>query len=142
MYYIFEYENPFTFVKSQVFSDECPSFPFSHQIKDVPIRSEFQDGYTFTRPRFSKNRSTYDLIFNYLPEVYKLEIVEMEEFSASVISVKYFHSFPEYDVAQDQTVIDTFSYVPVILSEPINYELVLKTETSSYWDVSFKIEDV
>jgi len=46
-----------------------PSFPITEEFNKPQIRSEFGAGYVHSRPKFSKSRSIWKLVWRSLPEV-------------------------------------------------------------------------
>ena len=45
-----------------------PSYPWGEQREDNVLRSPFEDGSVQSRPRYSKSRKTYDIVWNAMPD--------------------------------------------------------------------------
>jgi len=140
MIQIFSY-TPYGGSEINVRPTECPSFPYEFKIKDSSIKSAFQDGSTFNRPRFTKMRRQITLKFDYLIGTDKDEFKDLEIGALGVQNFKYWGNFPDV-VDKSTPVDDDTDFVNVILSEPISYELVMRTEVSDYWNLIITIEDV
>ena len=138
MVYMFKYYDPISSTYKYWAPSECPSFPFSHKVLDKPIKSKFQDGSTFQRPRFTKLRKKFTMKFDYLIDSEKLDLVFMEDTIMGVNSFEYYWDFPSTEAERDAG----DNTIKVVFSDPINFELVLRTQTTAYWNVSFSIEEV
>ncbi len=133
MYTIFQYDDPISGATTDVQLADCPSFPFNIKKKFEHINSTTQDGYIFTRPRFTKDRSTIQLNWDYLLDTDKNTLDDFETAIRSVVSFKYFNEWPSTPDTNFRT---------VVLQNAISYELVMRTEASKYWNVAINIEDV
>lgn len=48
-----------------------PSYPLKEEIEDSVIRSDFEGGYEQTRPRFTRQRKTFTVVYKLLPDADK-----------------------------------------------------------------------
>jgi len=141
MFYIFSYYDEITADTIYVSMDSCPSFPYSHKIIDTPIKSDLQDGYQFIRPRFTKDRKSYDLKFDYATEIDTTKIETLEKYVRYVESFKYYYDFPE-DTGDPITDLQNEPYAIVALQTAINFSLQMYTEKSKYWSFNIKLGEV
>jgi len=82
--------------------------------------------------------------FDYLEEIYKGYFEEMEDALLGAQSMKWWYNYPEgeYSTPFVPEVGTELEFIPVILTNPINYELVLKNQDSSFWNLGITFEDV
>jgi len=144
MYYIFSYIDTFSGDEVFVKLNDCPSFPYQVKRLDEVIVSQMQDGYRFTRPRFTKSRKSISLQFDYLIEADKDKIDEMERRIQNVMNFKFYPTFPEVEDFNDD---DEFkasnpAFYNMVLTSHISYDLVLKNTISTYWNIQLTLEEV
>ena len=130
MIYAFSYGSSPTYVQLE----NCPSFPFSFTELDKPITSIMQNGYRINRPRFTKPRYRYSLSWLYLIETDKDSILTMEQAISGVENFTWYYEYP--------TSTTGANYYTVVLDKAINYELVMRTEESSYWNITMSLTNV
>jgi len=130
---IFQYEDPISSTTVNVDLENCPSFPFSIKRRDDTIRTQTQDGYIYTRPRFTKERHIITLAWDYVVEADRVQLNDLETAAKGVSSFKYFWEWP--------TTPDT-NFTEVVLQSSISYELVMRTVTDRYWNINMTIEEV
>jgi len=136
---IFQYVNPTSSEIVNVDLEFCPSFPYSEKQKVEQLKVESQDGNVFVRPRFTKRRSKFSLTFDYLTEVDKVQLAEMEIAVNGVASFKYYPTFP--DIA-DIDSVNAADIKSVVLSDSFNFDLEMRTEDGAYWSTSVYIEEI
>lgn len=139
MFYIFSYYDPFTIggPLKEIGLEECPTYPLSHSVKDTRITSDFQDGYSFNRPSFSYLRKKYTLNFSYMIETDMEKLRDSLEYETrGVESFRYYPDLPTTWVPSST------DYLTCIFTNSINYSLVLKNDTTTYWDIVMNFEEV
>ena len=52
----------------------APEFPLTETFEDAVIRSTMEDGTIKTRPRFTRNRVTYELTWSSMPDDQKRDL--------------------------------------------------------------------
>ena len=147
MVYIFSYYDPISDSTIYVDLESCPSFPYSHKLLDPPIQSDYQDGYRFSRPRFTKSRKSYTINFDYLIDEDKKKLENMEKAVKRVSDFTYYYEFPEGDNTDSNSngipdILETANSTKVILSKAIDFELAMRTKDGAYWNIKLNIEEV
>lgn len=105
----------------------APEYPLTETPEDAVIRSTMEDGTEKTRPRFTKNRFTYELSWQAMPQDEKdaLEAFFRNTTKNGALAFTWTHP------ASDKSIVVRFSEVP-------KFSLKVKF----YWNVSIKIKEV
>lgn len=108
-------------------SIRAPEYPLTEKPEDAVIRSTMEDGTQKTRPRFTRNRFTFELSWSAVPQTEKdaLETFYRTATKNGALSFNWTHP------ASDKTLTVRFS-------EPPNFSL----QVLHYWKMSIKIVEV
>ena len=109
-----------------VFIDN-PEYPLKETLEDNLLRSNMEDGTVKTRPRFTRNRKTYELTWAHMDDDQKemLEEFFLKKTKNGSKSFRWTHP------ATDITKVVRFAEVP---------DFTLKVR--SYWAVTVKLQEV
>lgn len=109
-----------------VFIDN-PEYPFKETLENNLIRSSMEDGTIKTRPRFTRNRKTYELTWSYMDNDQKemLDDFYVKKTKNGSKSFKWTHP------ATDITKIVRFAETP-------SFTLKMR----NYWSVTVKLQEV
>jgi len=133
MYLIFQYYDSIADTDIDVCLNDCPSFPFNKELKKEVKSSVTMDGYTFIRPKYTKDRMSWSLKFDYLINEDYEKLLNLEKSVKSVGAFKYFLDWEDNCTGE---------YSTVVLKNSIKYSLVLRNREDKYWNVSMQFEEV
>lgn len=105
----------------------APDYPLTETPEDAVIRSTMEDGTEKTRPRFTRNRMTFELSWQSMPQDEK---VELETFFRTTLkngAMAFYWTHPA-----------TSKQYYVRFSEMPKFSLKMR----SYWQVSIKLKEV
>ena len=140
----------FTYNTVSYVLETCPENPFSQSFIENTIASSFQEGTKVTRPRISKNISTYKLNFTAASEQDKVVVQALEATIRGTDTFTWTPAFPlDYT---DYTQIDDSPYDP---ADPSNLKAAIQErslrlvtpiqyETIGYllWNFTLNVEEV
>lgn len=105
----------------------APDYPLTETMEDAVIRSSMEDGTVKTRPRFTRNRSTFEVTWNNMPQDEKELFEEFYKTTTKNGSKAFNWTHPASSTNYE-----------VVFSEVPSMELKLL----KYWTVSMKIQEV
>lgn len=105
----------------------APEYPLDETLEDAVIRSTMEDGTIKTRPRFTRNRLTFELSWSTMPEEQKQDLETFlrttTKNGSKIFNWTHPSSGKNYEVR--------FSEMP---------KFILKVK--SYWQVTVKLQEV
>ena len=104
-----------------------PEYPLAETPEDVVIRSTMEDGTIKTRPRFTRNRMTYELSWSSMPEDQKQALETFLRITTKNGSKIFNWTHPS-----------SGKQIEVRFSEMPKFSLKVK----SYWQVTVKLQEV
>ena len=105
----------------------APEFPLTETFEDAVIRSTMEDGTIKTRPRFTRNRVTYELTWSSMPDEQKRDLESFFRFETKNGSKIFNWTHPV-----------SGNVIEVRFSEMPKFSLKVK----SFWQVSVKLQEV
>lgn len=104
----------------------APEFPLAETPEDAVIRSTMEDGTQKTRPRFTRNRMTYELTWSSMPEKQKQDLETFLRSETKNGSKIFNWTHP----SSGKTIEVRFAEMP---------KFILKVK--NYWQVSVKLQE-
>ena len=104
-----------------------PIYPLSQQREDAVIRNSSESGYVLTRPRFTRSRRSFDVVYNGMSSG---DFITLEDF--------YVNSCGNGSAMFNWTHPETLEVLTVRFKEPISSSLPIPNRCS----VQMKLEEV
>lgn len=105
----------------------APDYPLGETLEDAVIRSNMEDGTVKTRPKFTRNRKTYDVSWGHMTETEKATFQDFFENTLKNGALSFNWTHPS-----------SGKQLTVIMTEPPSFSLSLL----HYWKVSMKVQEV
>lgn len=111
----------------------APTWPTDEEREDATIRSEMEGGYQHTRPRYTRIRRRFKVIYHMLPEADKSGANKLDALVTTVREGSDSFTWNHPATSTQYTV--RFEKIP-------QYKCVLKNAVTTYYDVEFTLLEV